>query len=176
MWLSDSTPTRTNMLTARALSRTVSRSAALLSHSKPANASTKLCISSKARLSSYRSPRNLALALYKPGTSALVRYASSSSNPPGVEDIDAKREEKIGQKVMRAHPERVSSESTTHPPFHEIVDNNAEKEVDMMAGIRHDLVRQYRSSIACNLANVSTIVALTLHTSSFIDLSLIWST
>ena len=92
-------------------------------------------------LSPTKAARSLALSLYKPTGSALVRYASNATKPPGNEQIDTKHEAEIGQRVMRAHPERVSSESTTHPLFHEIVDAPEQPDPDMMAGIRSDLVR-----------------------------------
>ena len=79
----------------------------------------------------------LAISLYKPASTALLRYASTTA--PG-DNIDFKREEKIGEKVMKAHPERVSSESSVHPIMHEVATEDPEEDVDMMAGIRQDLV------------------------------------
>jgi hypothetical protein len=105
------------------------------------NTYSKTYLSTNARLTTFQAARPAGLTLYKPSTAALVRYASNTSNPPGIDPINTQKEEKIGEKVMRAHPERVTLESTTHPPFHELGEASQEKEVDMMAGIKNDLVR-----------------------------------
>ena len=102
--------------------------------------STRSFLSTNTRTST-KTAHSLALSLYKPTGSALVRFASNTTKPPGIESIDTKHEAEISQRVMRAHPERVSSESTTHPLFHEVVDAPDLPEPDMMAGIKGDLVR-----------------------------------
>ena len=118
---------------ARAVSKSL-RSSTFGPQIRNRNASSRLYITSISRLSASR----LAISLYKPAPTALLRYASTAT--PG-DNIDHKREERIGEKVMRAHPERVSAESTTHPVTHEIVEEGEEEDIDMMAGVKSDLVR-----------------------------------
>ena len=97
------------------------------------------CASSRQFLGSVSRPvsSKLAISLYKPASTALLRYASTTA--PG-DNIDFKREEKFGEKVMKAHPEIVSSESSVHPITHEVATPDQEEDVDMMAGIRQDIV------------------------------------
>lgn len=76
-------------------------------------------------------------AVGKPLTMSLVRF-ETTRRP--IDNIDVKHEEQVGQTVMRAHPDRVSADSTMHPVFGEVGKEEEEKDTDMMAGIRSDLV------------------------------------
>lgn len=49
-------------------------------------------------------------------------------------------EKEISERVMNAHPERVSMTSTIHPMFGEVATKDPEDDVDMMKDIRHDMV------------------------------------
>lgn len=89
-------------------------------------------------LSNSRRPQNGTAASLKPVPSALSqrqRYASTQWDKP-----DLKAEKDIAQKKLEAHPELVSSTSSTHPVFSEIGTPEPEKEVDMMKGIKQDVV------------------------------------
>ena len=131
---------------ARCISRAL-RPSASIPQLTSRHASSRLYSSLKARPATNK----LALSVYKPLPTALLRYASTAV--PG-DDIDLKREEKIGEKKMRAHPERVSAESTTHPMFHEVATKDDEENVDMMAGIRQDLVRNDSRAKRQNIHNL----------------------
>jgi len=70
---------------------------------------------------------------------ALTRYQSRGglSNP---DKIDEKHEKDVSKEKLHAHPEYVSSSSSTHAVFGEVATPEEEKDTDMMAGVRGDLV------------------------------------
>lgn len=51
-----------------------------------------------------------------------------------------KAEEKYSHEKLKATPETVSTTSSIHPMFEEVGTKTPEKDVDMMAGMRHDIV------------------------------------
>lgn len=53
--------------------------------------------------------------------------------------IDKKHEEKIANQKIEPTPETVSATSSIHPVLGEVATPEAEKDVDMMAGIKHDI-------------------------------------
>jgi len=58
-----------------------------------------------------------------------------------MDNIDPKAESQMAGKPLPATPETVSSTSSTHAMFGEVgVEESKEKETDMMAGVKADLV------------------------------------
>jgi hypothetical protein len=91
--------------------------------------SSKLCTLSQA---------TRPLAIGKPVTLALARYASQQAP---MDKINKEAESKIGSEKLEAHPDLVSSTSSTHPLFGEVgMPEDQHKDDDMMAGVKGDLV------------------------------------
>ena len=91
--------------------------------------SSKLCTLSQA---------TRPLAIGKPVTLALARYASQQAP---MDKINKEVESKLGSQKLEAHPETVSSTSSTHPVFGEVgMPEDQHKDDDMMAGVKGDLV------------------------------------
>ena len=120
------------------------------------NLSTKAYLQTHSRWTPMNAS-SIALTPYKPCTSALVRYASKVVRPI-LPPIDKEREAAYGRRLLRAHPERVSSESTTHPIFHEIVEPPPRPDPDMMAGINGDLVRSYITVLGTRSDRISALL------------------
>ena len=81
-------------------------------------------------------PSRLALTAFKPFTTSLQRYIAA-------DHIDIKREKQVAKTPLERHPEEVSTTSSVHEIFHEQgVDESEvkEKDDDMLAGVKHDLV------------------------------------
>lgn len=78
---------------------------------------------------------SLALSAYRPISTSLVRSYASASLSRNVE-----REKELQQQKLGADPELVSSSSSTHALNSELGAEDKEEDVDMMAGIRHDMV------------------------------------
>jgi len=101
--------------------------------SQKAQLTSRLCTLSSKR------PQQFALAPFKPTTTALlVRHQTTQTQ---WDKPDKKHEGEVAGAKLEATPEIVSSRSTTHPLFSEIGAEAPEKDVDMMAGIRADIVR-----------------------------------
>jgi len=84
---------------------------------------------------------SLAISAFRPITTSLVRsYASASV----VRNVD--REKELQQMKLGADPELVSSSSSVHALNSELGAEQKEEDVDMMAGINHDMVSGGRSS------------------------------
>jgi len=85
---------------------------------------------------------------FAPKTLALVRWQSTGNRRP-IDEIDQHTETELGKQKLEAHPELVSSDSSTRGINSEIgVKGAAEDDSDMMGGIWGDLVRiQYTSTI-----------------------------
>lgn len=97
-----------------------------------------------ARLTTITGARSLAVS--KPLSLALTRF---HSNTRVLQDkIDLKHEKDVAGQKLHAHPEYVSSTSSTHPVFGEVATKEQEKDTDMMAGIRSDMVRNMSQSMA----------------------------
>lgn len=62
-----------------------------------------------------------------------------------MDKIDKKHEESVASKKMESHPEAVSTSSSTHQIMHEHQTPDPEREVDMMKGIRGDMVGSIRT-------------------------------
>ena len=78
---------------------------------------------------------SLAISAYRPITTSLVRSYASASVVRNVE-----REKELQQMKLGSDAELVSSTSSTHGVFTEVGAEQKEEDVDMMAGIRHDMV------------------------------------
>ena len=87
-----------------------------------------------------RKPSSLALAIRKPLSTSLQRYATSLSGSP-YDTIDKKHEEAVEQDKIEPHPNEVTATSSVHQVFQEKGVEEAEKEEDMLAGVKEDLVR-----------------------------------
>lgn len=83
-------------------------------------------------------PSPLALALQKPFSTSVQRYATHPGNP--FDKIDKKHEQKVEHEVLEPEPEHVSSTSSVHQVFHEKATEEPEKDEDMLAGVKADLV------------------------------------
>lgn len=49
-------------------------------------------------------------------------------------------ESRYGQEEIKPTPETVTSSSSTHPIFSEVATEDPNRDVDMMAGVKHDVV------------------------------------
>ena len=85
-----------------------------------------------------RNPRTVALALRRPFSTSLQRYATHPGNP--FDKIDKKHEEVLEREELEQHPEEVSTSSSTHQIFSEKGVEEPEKEEDMLAGVKADIV------------------------------------
>lgn len=74
-------------------------------------------------------------ALAKPMVLSLARYATKP-----MDNIDSKHEQQLAKEKLEADPNTVSTTSSTHPLFGEVGTEEQEKDADMMAGVRQDLV------------------------------------
>lgn len=82
----------------------------------------------------------LSLTAYRQNT-ALVRSYATDAALPGTYRRPEK-EEQFKSQPVEARPDLVSTTSSTHPAFSEVGTEDKEEETDMMAGVKHDLVRQ----------------------------------
>ena len=103
--------------------------------SELANTSIRTRLHSLAHQSRVRAPSKLALSPFRPCSLALQRYAST------VDPLSQRSEDKTGNTELEHHPEAVSTESSVRHVFHEEGVEEQEKDVDMLAGIKSDLVR-----------------------------------
>ena len=122
----------------------LSRSSLRHVHSTTARAATKPAstLSLKHQSSQYltlRRPPVSALIVHRPLSTSLQRYATHPGNP--FDKIDKKHEEAVEHEQLPQHPEEVSSTSSVHEIFHEKGVEEAEKDEDMLAGVKADLVR-----------------------------------
>ena len=99
-------------------------------------ATHQLQLAAKVSSIGIKRPKPLAIAPYRPGAGAIIRYASQVI--PGKPDTKAEAE--AGEEKLEVHPDLVSAESSVHPLFHEVATPDPEPDTDMMAGIRNDLV------------------------------------
>ncbi|KAL1297407.1 hypothetical protein AAFC00_004941 [Neodothiora populina] len=93
---------------------------------RPTQFTSRLCTISKARPN----------AAVKPLTMAMARHQSG----PPYDKVDKKAEESLAEKALKATPETVSVDSSTHPVFGEVgLKEEKDKDADMMAGVKADL-------------------------------------
>ena len=89
-------------------------------------------------LTGAQSRASSALVAHKPFSTSLQRYATHSGNP--FDKIDKKHEEVIEHEKLVPHPEEVSASSTVHQIFSEKGVEEEQKDEDMLAGVKADLV------------------------------------
>ena len=85
--------------------------------------------------------------LRKPLSTSLQRYAGPYDHP------DYEREKELGQRKLMPNPEEVSPSSSVHQVFHEKGVEDQEKDEDMLAGVKADIV-----SLSC--IRLGTILTL----------------
>ena len=76
---------------------------------------------------------------YKATSTALLRYASTKPGTP-FDHIDTKEEKKLAKSEIEPNPEEVSELSSVRQVFHEEGVEDKERDVDMLAGVKSDLV------------------------------------
>jgi hypothetical protein len=85
------------------------------------------------------------LASRRPGLSQTVplKPIQSAVMRRSITDAQKKAESRYAQEMIKPTPETVSATSTTHAMFGEVgVKDPEPKEADMMAGMKHDVVRK----------------------------------
>ena len=106
-----------------------------------APAVTRAQLTSSSRTLVGKWPSALAIAPHKPLAVALQRYASTHPGPGTAFDhIDQKREGKIAKTEIPVDPEAVSTDSSVRHVFTEEGVEEPERETDMLAGVKQDLV------------------------------------
>lgn len=83
-------------------------------------------------------------ALAKPLSMALTRYQTTGGSLNNPDRIDSRHEQEVAKAKLKADPSIVSSTSSTHAVFSEVATPEEEKDVDMMAGVKGDLVSHNR--------------------------------
>lgn len=95
----------------------------------------------RSQLCTLSARRPQALAVGKPLALQLLR--AQSSNAPGLDKIDQKHEQSIAQQKLEVDPAHVSSTSSIHPVLGEVKsEESGERETEMLAGVKSDLVRE----------------------------------
>ena len=94
----------------------------------------------KSRFIGVQNSKTLALVAHKPFTTSLQRYATTP-----FDKIDKKHEEEVEYEKIVPHPEEVSATSSVHEVFHEKGVEEVEKDEDMLAGVKADLVSSFHS-------------------------------
>jgi len=89
---------------------------------------------------SLRRSSPLALTLHKPFSTSLQRYAAPTGLGHPSDKIDKKHEKDVSHEKLEPHPEEVSVYSSTHQTFSEKGVEEPERDEDMLAGIKADLV------------------------------------
>lgn len=85
-------------------------------------------------------PQTLSMAQWKPVQVALLRRTFADK-------IDKDAEKRYANEKLQPAPERVSMTSSTHPVFEEIGTENPPPDVDMMSGVKGDLVNMVIMSV-----------------------------
>lgn len=136
---------------ARSLRRSVFSSANPPARATRSNATFNTFITSNARASGLRRPANLSLAVHKPVSTALQRYASTTPVGPGTpfDKIDKKGEMQTAKAAIDPDPDAVSIDSSVRHIFGEEGVEDKEKDTDMLAGVKADLVWPIASPYSC---------------------------
>lgn len=87
-----------------------------------------------------RQVKPLALSVYRRNLSLTHRHASAVAAAPGT-TRDTELEARLQKQLINATPELVSTSSSVHPVLEEVGTEQKEDDTDMMAGLRHDVVR-----------------------------------
>lgn len=99
-----------------------------------------------------REIKPLALSSLRQPTS-LIRHASTRL--PGTTQRPEK-EAQFAAEHLQPEPDIVSTSSSTHPVFGEVAEREKEPDVDMMAGVRHDIV-------SCTFSTCSATCDFVIH-------------
>jgi hypothetical protein len=91
----------------------------------------------QSRVSGFNGNQALAVASFRPATTSLRHYVTTHDG------IDSKLEKQAAKEKLEQHPESVSTSSSVRQLLHEKGVPDPEKEVDMMAGIKADMVRGF---------------------------------
>jgi len=87
------------------------------------------------------SVKPLALTVFRANTTALIRSYATASTAGTVPTGSEQQQELANQSIM-TDPDNVNLKSSVHGITSEVGEKDAEEaDVDMMAGIRHDMVR-----------------------------------
>ncbi|KAF2720193.1 hypothetical protein K431DRAFT_286035 [Polychaeton citri CBS 116435] len=103
-----------------------------------ATSSVTLKASARSQLATHALRRPAAVAAARPLMLQQQLRAFADARKE-VDQINLEAEHKASEKTLKPHPELVSTSSSTHPITSEVGVENEEKDVDMMAGIKHDL-------------------------------------
>lgn len=127
---------------ARSLGRSVFSSATPSTRPTRSNATVNTFIVSNTRASGLRRPVNRSLTVHKPVTTALQRYASTVPVGPGTafDKIDKKAEMARAKEEIDPDPDAVSIDSSVRHVFGEEGVEDQEKDTDMLAGVKADIV------------------------------------
>jgi hypothetical protein len=87
-------------------------------------------------LASRRPQLAQAAAQLKPVQSAVLRRCYADKIPEGQKQAESR----YAKEEIKPTPETVTSSSTMHPIFTEVGAETQQKDVDMMAGVKHDVV------------------------------------
>ena len=87
-----------------------------------------------------RTPVTLDLAIRKPLSTSLQRYQTHTTTASPFDHIDKKEEKAAAKEKLEVNPEDVSETSSVHELFHEKGVEDPEREEDMLAGVKQDLV------------------------------------
>lgn len=85
----------------------------------------------------------LAIAVQKPISKSLIRYASTAAESKIPLGQDVEGEKKILSQKVEALPDLVAVDSSVHHITSEIGNPTQSEDVDMMAGVKSDFVRRY---------------------------------
>ena len=96
-------------------------------------------LQSSALNQNFRHPSCIALTTGRPVSLALQRYATTTAGPP-YDRIDEKTEAKIAREELEARPDEVSTGSSVRHVTHEVGVEEQERDIDMLAGVKSDLV------------------------------------
>ena len=107
------------------------------------------------RIQNLKRSQNLALVTYRPLTTSLQRHAAAIS------DKEAQIEKEVQKEELVPHPEEVTSTSTVHQVFHEKGVQEEEEDIDMLAGVKSDLVRPiwFGKPIESNNQQLTTVLS-----------------
>ena len=123
----------------RSLARSVIKSPGPIARPELQKTGSQYRIHSLAYIKDLRRASLPAFAPCKPVTKALVRYAATHPGTP-FDFIDKKGEQKVAETKIEQHPEEVSAESSVRHVLHEEGVEEKERDIDMLAGVKSDMV------------------------------------
>ena len=109
----------------------------------PTRTATSLAWANGSKANALRVPvakkhHHLALAIRRQLSTSVQRYQSGGASP--YDHIDKKHELALEREKLEAHPDEVSEASSVHGVFSEKGVEEPEKDEDMLAGVKEDLV------------------------------------